>query len=71
MSYVNILHAFLFTRKICALFYGLRKIVCISQYLTVFHTFSVNSQNTFFSAFVYNKYLVLIQTCSRTIVDLK
>ena len=32
MSYVNILHAFLFTRKICALFYGLRKIVCISQF---------------------------------------
>ena len=32
MSYVNILHAFLFTRIICALFYGLRKIVCISQF---------------------------------------
>ena len=32
MSYVNILHAFLFTRKICAFFYGLRKIVCISQF---------------------------------------
>ena len=32
MSYVNILHAFSFTRKICALFYGLRKIVCISQF---------------------------------------
>ena len=38
----------------------------------IFHTFSVNSQNTFLSAdFVCNKCLVLIQTCSRTIVDLK
>ena len=35
MSYVNTLHAFLFTRKICALFYGLRKIVCISQFFTM------------------------------------
>ena len=32
VSYVNILHVFLFTRKICTLFYGLRKIVCISQF---------------------------------------
>ena len=30
MSYVNILHAFLV--KICALFFGLRKTVCISQF---------------------------------------
>ena len=32
MSYVNILHAFLVRRKICALFFGLRKTVCISQF---------------------------------------
>ena len=32
MSYVTILHAFLARRKICALFFGLRKIVCISQF---------------------------------------
>ena len=32
MSYVNIPHVFLFTRKICGLFYGLRQIVCISQF---------------------------------------
>ena len=39
---------------------------------SIFHTFSVNSQNTILSAdFVCNECLVLIQTCSRTIVDLK
>ena len=32
MSYVNILYTFLVRRKICALFFGLRKIVCISQF---------------------------------------
>ena len=32
MSYVNILYTFLVSRKICALFFGLRKIVCISQF---------------------------------------
>ena len=32
MSYVNILHAFLARRKMCALLFGLRKIVCISQF---------------------------------------
>ena len=32
MSYVSILHAFLARRKMCALFFGLRKIVCISQF---------------------------------------
>ena len=32
MSYVNILHAFLAGRKMCAIFFGLRKIVCISQF---------------------------------------
>ena len=38
----------------------------------IYHTFSVNSQNTFLSAdFVCNKCLVLIQTCSRTSVDLQ
>ena len=36
-----------------------------------FHTFTVHSKNTFLSIFVYNKYLVLILTCSRIIVDLK
>ena len=39
--------------------------------LPIFHTFSVNSQNTFPSAdFVWYICLVLIQTCSRTIVEL-
>ena len=32
MSYVNILHAFFARRKMCALFLGLRKIVCISHF---------------------------------------
>ena len=34
MGYVNILHAFLARRKMCTLFFGLRKIVCrpISQF---------------------------------------
>ena len=32
MSYVNTLHAFLAGRKMCTLFFGLRKIVCISQF---------------------------------------
>ena len=32
MSYVNKLHAFLAERKMCAIFFGLRKIVCISQF---------------------------------------
>ena len=32
MSYVNILHAFLAGRKMCALFFVLRKILCISQF---------------------------------------
>ena len=31
MSYVNILRSFLAGRKMCTLFFGLRKIVCISQ----------------------------------------
>ena len=48
----------------------------LSWYFTInlpyFHIFSVNSQNNFSQLiFVYNKYLVLIQTCFRTIVDLK
>ena len=39
--------------------------------LPIFHTFSVNSQNTFLSAdFLCNKCLVLSQTCSPAIVDL-
>ena len=39
---------------------------------SIFHTFSLNSQNTFLSAdFVCNKCLVLILTCSMTIGDLK
>ena len=39
---------------------------------SIFHTFSVNSQNKFLSSdFVCNKCLVLIQTCYRTIVDLR
>ena len=32
VSYVNILYTFLVRRKICALFFGLREIVCISQF---------------------------------------
>ena len=32
MSYVNKLHVFLARRKMCALFFGLREIVCISQF---------------------------------------
>ena len=32
MSYVNILHVFLAGRKMCAIFFGLRKIVCIAQF---------------------------------------
>ena len=37
--------------------------------VSIFHTFSVNSQNTFLSAdFVCNKCLILIQTCSRTVL---
>ena len=32
MSYVSRLHAFLVTRKMCALFFGVRKTVCISQF---------------------------------------
>ena len=32
MSYVNLLHAFLVRRKICALFFGLRKKLCASQF---------------------------------------
>ena len=35
MSYVSILHDFLVRREICALFFGLRKIVCISQFCTI------------------------------------
>ena len=35
MSYVNILHAFLVRCKICVLFFGLRKIVCISQFCPI------------------------------------
>ena len=39
---------------------------------SIFHTFSVNSQNIFLSAdFVSDKCLILIQTFSRTIVDLR
>ena len=35
MSYVNILHAFLVRCKICELFLGLRKAVCISQFCPI------------------------------------
>ena len=39
---------------------------------SIFHTFSVNSQNIFLSAdFVSDKCLISIQTFSRTIVDLR
>ena len=39
---------------------------------SIFYTFSVNSRTTLLSAdFVCNTCLVLIQTCSRTIVDSK
>ena len=56
---------------LCLIIDKCTRVGIVTLNLTFFHTFSVNSQNTFFSAFVYNKYLVLIQTCSRTIVDLK
>ena len=32
MSYVSISHVFLVRRKVCALFFGLRKISCFSQF---------------------------------------
>ena len=72
MSYVIILHAFLVRREICALFFGLRKTVRISKFCQL-RSKILSYINIFFShlIFVYNKYLVLIQTCSRTIVDLK
>ena len=47
MSYVNILHGFFVRRKICALFFGLRKIVCMSsqmssQILSYINIFDMN-----------------------------
>ena len=35
MSYANILHAFSVRREICPLFFGLREIVCISQFFPI------------------------------------
>ena len=70
---MNILHAFLARRKMCALFFGLREIVCISQLcsmssqiLSYINIFDIN-RKLLAQAFT----LALIQTCSRIIVYLK
>ena len=49
-----------------------KRALSFNYFLSIFHTFSVNSQNTFLSLiYVCNKCLGSIKKCSRTIVDLK